>query len=222
MDKYTTRVVHGLALATLISAPLSAQAAGSAVIQTGKESTTLRWLDSKTVRIDMADGESYLLVREGKAYAVNNEPRAGVPRVMEISAMAGEMGMQDENGLSSISQKPKSFKKLGKSETIAGIKGEIYEVTDEKTGEIQQMVLTNNRQAQEMTEAMLAIKDSTTNKNSLEAFKAGLPKGLYGILRVENEMLVKSLSPNAPPAEAFELPEAPMDMKQMLEQMLQR
>lgn len=214
-------------------APVWALAAGSATFDSGGGDTShLRWQDAQTVRMDMADGEGHMVLRQGKLYMVNPQAaKSGMPPVMEIGAMmqgfaqAFDAGNGDQAVAQALSSRVQSVKKTGKTETVAGIQGEVYDLvfTDRqgKTDRVQ-AVFTSDAQAVEMTEAYLAFTGALIGPERVADFSQAMPKGQRGLLRLGDDMRVQTISRQGPGAELFELPAAPVNMNEMMKGVMQQ
>lgn len=216
----------GAAALLMTLTPLSVWAAGTATIQTGSDDSTMAWLDSNTVRFNppMAQG-SYMIAREGKIYMVN-PAASGMPQVMEMGdMMQGFAKMGQAQNPSILDTRIQSVKATGKTETIAGMKGEVYQVTtvdgkgQTKTAEA---VFTNNPLAVEMTAAFLSFSASMAGKDNVAKFKDALPKGKHGLLRMGSDMVVKSISKDALAASEFELPGKPVNMGNLMKGLMEQ
>jgi len=222
-------------LAALAFTPLAALAAGSASVNYGGESGQIYWQDKGTVRVDMAPaaGEGYALLKDSKVYMVNPDAPQGMPQVMEVGDMfqlaAGFINEDDDDLLKDLGENIQSIRKTGAHETIAGIQGEVYEITmQDETGNIEteQLVLTDDPAVIELSEAFLGFTGSMIGADYMNPLKTALPKGKHGLLRIGDGMIVESLDRNTPAASIFELPSEPVNfggmMKQLMEQATQQ
>lgn len=211
----------------IILMPFSAWAAGTATIQVGGENNTMSWLDNNTVRFDMpAANGSYMVSRDGKAYMVNTKASGGMPPVMEIGdMMQGFANMSKGNNASPLTMHIKSVKATGQAQTVAGIKGEVYELTatDNKgKDKTMEAVLTGDPLVVEMTTAYLAFSEPMIGAKTIAEFKNALPKGKQGLLRMSDDMVVQSISNKKPAASTFELPAKPTNMNDMMQGLMKQ
>ena len=220
-----------VALLTLALSPLCAWAAGTATIDTGGQSNTLVWLNDSTIRIDtpLAHG-GYFLARNGKVYMVNTAGKGGAPSVMEIDGMMQGLAQMDSSTNNDMDSPLaalhiSSIKATGKEETVAGIEGEVYELTiTDKNGKRRntQAVFTDDPLTVEMTAAYLAFTESLLGAEMMAEFKNALPKDKPGVLRAGKEMLVLSINANQPAATLFDLPSKPINIGEMIKQLSQQ
>ncbi|NYT84985.1 hypothetical protein [Pollutimonas harenae] len=217
-------------LLTVTLSPLYAWAAGTATITIGGDSNTMSWLNSNTIRFDMpsTDG-SYMISRDGKAYMVSTEAAGGMPPVMEIGGMMqgfSEAVNSDEGGKTSpLAMRITAINAIGKKETVAGIDGEVYELTTtDQQGKSQTMqaVLTDDPLAIEMTDAYLALSETMVGAERVAEFKNALSEGKRGLLRMGDDMVVQSIAANPPTADSFELPSKPVNMGDMMRKMMKQ
>lgn len=176
-----------------------------------------------------ADGEHYAIFRDGKLYSVSISD--GQTMVFETSAMMKMMGgamaqqAKIDTGLDDIAEYH-GLNATGRSETHAGITGEVYTVdytTRAGKREQTEMVLANNATLVEMSEAMTAFsevmatalgqaRDETPGAKALaEEFK----RRKLGILRVQDDLRLTRLDSASPKAARFKLPAEPMTMPAM-------
>lgn len=216
------------ALSALALTPLAALAAGSANINYDGESGQLYWQNAQTVRMDMAADPGHILMKNNKVYMVHLDAPKGMPQVMEMSGILqtfSGLADQDGNMLEGLSQNIQSARNTGASETIAGITGEVYDITiKDSKGNVQtrQLVLSNDAIAQELTEALFGVSGSLVGTEYLQPFKQALPKGMYGVLRIDSSMVVQSINRNAPAASTFDLPAEPVNFGNMMKQLMEQ
>lgn len=205
-----------LALCTALPA-----VAGSATVESADgNSMTFEYSDRDQMRMGVSD-ESYMLVRDETLYIVGYEK--GEPMVINASSMIkGFAGMMDQATPSMTTNEFVSLTKTGRSETVAGIRGEVYLLTviedgAERTDEV---VMSADARAIEFRDALFAMARSVTRsldnvdaeKNSRE-LEAKLRDTGLGVLRVGEEMTVTSISGDAIAAARFSLPAEPIDMQ---------
>ncbi|MCK9517011.1 MAG: hypothetical protein WCZ18_06620 [Ottowia sp.] len=230
MKKYIGKK-WALAFALTLLAPLPALAAGSATIANGDDVSQLSWQDTQRIRVDLPGDEGYMVLRDGKTYMVSARPESGMPPVMEVGDMMrgmvdafGDMADADESA-SPLSQHIESIKKTGATETVAGIKGDVYDavIADDKGKTTStQLVLTNDPLAAEMTDAYFAFTASMIGAERIAPFRDALPRKQRGLLRVGDEMVVQAISKDKPAADAFELPAEPVNFGDMMQQMMKQ
>lgn len=211
------------ALATLVAAllPLSVMAAGSAVLQFDGNTTELSWQDNRTLRIDTPGEDGFMLIQDGKAYVVQTD--AGAPQVMEFGDMVRNLAGQDKNEV--FDQKIESIKATGQKETVAGIAGEVYQFTVvDKNGksETTEAVLTSDPLVVEMTQAYLGFSEALAGTEGTSEIRKAFPVGKQGLLRSGNDMKLLSISSAARAADAFKLPAEPVNMNEMMKQMMEQ
>lgn len=211
------------ALAVLALTPLAALAAGSATINFSGETGQIHWQDANTVRMDMED-EGHLLLKNQRLYAINTAAD-DMPPVMDMTDMKEMItGLVEgeHDALSDLTAKIKSVRKTGANRTLAGIRGEVYEitvVTGHGETETHEAVLTSDPIVTELTEAYFGVMGTFTGVEHLDKLKAALPAGKQGILQLSDSFEVQSLERTAP-AGAFELPAEPVSFGGMMQDMM--
>lgn len=219
-------------LALLACVPVWALAAGSATFDSGGGDTSrMHWQDAQTVRMDMADGDGHMVLRQGKLYMVSAQAGSGIPPVLEIGSMmqgfaqAFDAGNGDPNVAEALSSRVQSVQKTGKTETVAGIRGEVHNIvfvdSQGKTDQVQ-AVLTSDGQVVEMTEAYLAFTGAMIGSERVADFSQAMPKGQRGLLRLGDDLRVQAISGQSPDAKLFELPAAPVSMGDMMKGLMQQ
>lgn len=228
-----------LALLLLLSIP-SANAGGSAELESGsgadRQRTTLEFdgaMLRMTPQVKSGDGEHYVIFRDGKLYSVSVTGEQTM--VIETTAMMKLMGkavaeqMKMDTGLDDIAQYH-GLNPTGRSETHAGITGEVYTVdytTRAGKREQTEMVLAKNGTLVEMSEAMTAFsgamatalgkgRDDTPGARALaDEFK----RRKLGILRVQDDLRLTRLDTGSPKSARFTLPAEPTAMPAGMEGM---
>lgn len=229
-----TRIVFALSLALTASGPAFADGTARFTSPTpeGVKTMEMAWLDPDTMRISPGTPETYMLVRDGKLYSVTSAGGMGV-QVFDLGAlgeMAGSMsggaagamgGQMNDQSMAHLTPEMAdeviALEATGRSEEIAGIQGELYEMSwidDEGARHTDQMVLTDDPLAIEMGEAFSAMAAAASGEVD-PRHQAVAERGL-GILRYGEAFIIESLTDEAPPAAAFELPAEPLDLGNMM------
>jgi len=213
-------VFHALAGLGLLSA-LPALA-GTATVTAGDEgqSMTFEYAGDDLLRMSTSE-DTYMLVRDNTLFIVGNE--GGEPMVFNASSMMrGFSGMMQQAAPAATTNEFVSLKKTGRSETVAGIEGEVYMLTMREEGKerTEEVVMSDDDRAIEfrdalfmMARATMAALDNPESKANSEEMEAQLRDTGMGILRVGQEMSVSSISGEKVAAARFELPAEPMDMQ---------
>lgn len=204
--------------ATLINTEQAMQEEGVS----GPVSITLIWDDNKNIRMDYS-GEAavngYFITRDGKTYSVSEE--SGQPVVMDMSVMASMIKAManEDNDIGSLFNNMEHIKTTKNSETVAGIKGNVYQMNwTEADGSEQseQAVLTSDPLVVEMTEAYMSAMSGMVGDDIIRAYQDAMPNKDKGILKVSDQFYVESIKKENPPASTFELPAKPMDLQNLL------
>jgi hypothetical protein len=196
--------------------------AGTATVTAGKEgqSMTFEYAGDDLLRMSTSE-DTYMLVRDNTLYIVGNE--GGEPMVFNASSMMrGFSGMMQQAAPAATTNEFVSLKKAGRSETVAGIRGDVYLLTMREEGKerTEEVVMSDDERAIEfrdalfmMARATMAALDNPESKANSEEMEAQLRDTGMGILRVGEEMTVSRISGEKVAAARFELPAEPMDMQ---------
>jgi hypothetical protein len=187
---------------------------------------TYEWLSPQQVRIeasvaDMPVGtQAYQLMRDGKLYNVTVQD--GQTVVMELGRMLRLMGRLASALPSSADDDVHELKDLratGRSETVAGLRGEVYELVyldDQGRTRREEIVLSNDPLAYELSQAMQAYArliveamDKTVPQGR-DQFAGRLRDQRVGMLRMGEFMRAVEVSRTAPAAARLALPAEPM------------
>lgn len=207
--------------------PLIAVAGGRATLEAGAagggDVIELTWKDENTLRMQTGSQSDYFIARDGKAYSVTMQ--GGQPMVMDMQAMMGAVrAMAGQQGGGAAAETPEfvksgSFEATGKTETVAGIKGEVYRMEWEDPDgkrQVQEAVLTDDPTVVEMTRAYWGSIAAMFGGEEIDDFRNSMPGGKQGLLRVGTQFRVKSISNDTPPDSHFELPAKPMNMQDLM------
>ncbi|MFA5522291.1 MAG: hypothetical protein WCY98_10245 [Castellaniella sp.] len=198
--------------------PLAAVAAGQATFDADSDRVVLFWDDSGKLRIDLPDeDEGYMIARDGKMYMVMEDD--GETMVMEVGGMiAMAADFMDGGDVSLLDVSLSGLKPTGARETHAGIEGRVYTGTiTESKGKQRavELVLADHPLANELTDTYLRLLETLFGAERARTVSAALPAKERGVLRVDDEMRLASISGNTPAAELFELPAAPSSLADM-------
>ena len=145
----------------------------------------------------------------------------GKIQVIDLSGMSAMMqamrgqGKKGDNPFGSID----AVKATGASKTVAGIKGQVYQMTWTDPDGSQQSgdaVLTDNPLVVEMTQAYLNSMGAMIGAEYTRSYQDALPTDERGLLQVGDQFHVESIEQADPPASTFELPAKPIDMQSMM------
>mgnify|MGYP003632751187 CR=1 FL=1 len=201
---------HWGSIVVVLGAALGGAAwAGQASIQStaGGQTTSvqLEYSGSKYLRMNIPEQQdSYLLVRDGRAYSVGVQE--GQAYVMDLQSLPNvgfaSVGTSEVGAVSDL-------KNTGRVETVAGVRGEVWLLTySDANGAIRtdELVLSSDARARELTRAMTAMAQSMANAPSNPLAQQ---IGDKGVLRLGDQMRVTAISAGEPDASRFELPAQP-------------
>jgi hypothetical protein len=172
-----------------------------------------------------SQGESHMIARDGKVYAVSSQ--GGQPMVIDVGAMMKALGpmmqqMAPPQAFDDVGEF-RSLRALGRTEVVAGITGEVHELTfRSRDGKEQrsELVLARDPRLLELSTALVAMgaafQKSLGQPSAGDAGSEALARQLrergQGVLRFGSDFKVLELSGTTPAAARFELPAAPMAM----------
>ncbi|WP_421718242.1 hypothetical protein [Algiphilus sp.] len=205
------RFLTALLTAASVGLAAPAFAGGTATIASQDQSMSLEY-DGDKVRMNVGgQSDTYMLIRDGRMYSVSGDmvfDASSLMRSFAGQAPAPSEDVGDFHGL----------KATGRSETVAGIKGEVYVIDfTDGDGRRQQKeaVLSRDKRAREMQQAFMRMTEvmaEATNTNTSGAAEMDAALDGRGILRMGNEMRVTEISGSAPSAARFELPAEPQSL----------
>ena len=208
-----SQVVIGLL--SLAAASLSLPSFASSVTYGNEAGETAMLFEFGDDVARMSAGEDNYFLLDGDAQYLVSRTEEGW-QVMEIGSMtralasfAAQYAEQMPGASDSGELEP-----TGRTERVAGIKGEVYRYYNEAEKEEIEVVLTKNRDVVEATKAMMAALASLIGDDDLRAQskRAYEGKGLLLSRSEDSEFRLASVSDKAVPKSRFELPAEPMKM----------
>lgn len=209
------RVITSFALCLLLLLPLSAWSAD--VVSTwrhqNKTSMTLAMRDVNHIRMDTGK-DSYILVNAEKVYMISRQD--GKWTAMDMDVLAG---MMNQFGIRAGTTPPQetdyqsTFKKTGRTETVAGYQGDVYAVeTKDQSGQLidrSEVVFSTHADVKLASKAWMNIASrmgdivGAQTSRDIETAAKQAPYG--GMLRV-GEMALVSIEKPSLDATYFDLP----------------
>lgn len=187
--------------------------AGTASIMNGKDVTDIEYSGDK-LRMDTdANGEGYMVIRDGRMFIVTGET------VMDASAMMSMFGGAIPDPGPSVA-KVEDLRKTGRSETVAGIQGEVWEIRYVDEGgrpQTNEVVLSKDARAREFQQAMglmtrTLLQAAGKDSRSADAMLNEFEKRGRGMLRMGNEFRVSALTGQRVAEDRFSLPSEPFSL----------
>ncbi|MEE4252033.1 MAG: hypothetical protein V2I38_15710 [Alcanivoracaceae bacterium] len=177
-----------------------------------KNQMTVSVRDQNQIRMDVAK-DMFMLLKGNKTYSVRKEGSGWVAMDMdEIAKMSGGfagMPMGDDS-YEDDGQAQGSFRDTGRSETVAGYQGKVYEVIDEE-GERTEVVLSNHKDLTAITQGMARFGAQTASNMGFAGAGAvpdlsDIAGGYTGLLRQGKDMKLVSVDKSAKGSGYFDLP----------------
>lgn len=214
----------GLSALALVYA--STALAGSATVESPDgERMVFEYADGNKLRLNTPQQDTYMLVRDNTLYAVSYNN--GQPMVVNASTMmkgfADMAKMTEQAAPAGATAEVVSIKATGRRETVAGIDGEIYEITTREEGDniTQEVVMSSDARALEFRDALFTMIRASTEamdeelRRNSEDFRNRLGDMNMGILRYGTEMKLAAIDGDTVAAARFELPAKPVDMNDL-------
>ena len=203
-------------LCLVLAMPVAAQAASDIIATytyTDGTKVTLCTRDAQHVRMDTSP-TAYTLLSNGKVYSVNCD--GGQCQVYDLSAMtagmAGGMTSMFGGGDDSDDNYEVRYEKTGKTETVAGYKGAVYNAVIFENGKVverEEMVMSDHSNIKKVTDAWIAMSEAMTQtmgKSFQDSLDEAKKMGYGGILRYGKEMRLTKLTVKNLDSSYYKLP----------------
>ena len=191
-----------------------------------KHTMTIYYRDDQNLRIEMQEG-AYMLVTGPNVYMVQN--RGGRTSATDMDQMGA---MMQKSGIGGAQAAPAdhgdvTFNKTGRTETVAGYKGEVFEVIS--NGEKIEYVGSNDKDIVALNRAFLVMGKRMSRSFGRDtagmdaAVRAAEAEGMGGMLRAGDDMRLTSVTKKDVDAGFYKLPpntviEAVPDMGDIMRQ----
>lgn len=197
----------------LIVSPAWADIVARYAIKDGGD-MTLSYRDANHVRLQVAE-DSFMLLADGKVWMVNRDGKAWT--AMDMSEMGKMMqgfkmpGMGKESAGQSAGNDV-TFKKTGRTETIAGYTGNVYEVNDKSAGERWEVVLTDHDDVTAASKAFVAFSGAMASGMGMTGFNPAQVMDTIashvetGLLRQDDNMRLTAIDTGKQADSVFALP----------------
>ncbi|QIB67374.1 hypothetical protein [Kineobactrum salinum] len=175
--------------------------------------------EGEQLRINHADQQGYMVMRDDRIYVVNDAD--GELMVIDVSQAMSMFGGLAKSVTPDMTQvRVDSLEPTGRSETVAGIDGEVYilkyQDEDGKARETE-MVLSSDRRAIGFRDAMHRMASSLARSldqhyDASEYLQHQLARSDMGVLRYGADIRVTSITENRVDPARFVLPAEPTDL----------
>lgn len=216
-----TRTLLGMTLTALL--PAVALAAGMATVTNRQGETGHVYWQNGTIVLSRLGGNmpASVMLRDDEVYFIF--PPDTEPRVVEMSGMvdmARAMASKARQPASGFLGRITSVAPTGKTVTIAGIEGRVYDVTVVSDGQSKtyRTVLTDNPAVVRLTELVVARAKSILGEQGdvVARYLSAFPDDYRGILKLGREFRFTSVTSEDPPDRRFELPAEPVPFAQAM------
>ncbi|MFK7830686.1 MAG: hypothetical protein AB8B57_12995 [Congregibacter sp.] len=218
----TRNPIFALTLSIGLAAGFAQSAlAGKAVVTSAEGDESVFEYQRNKLRINTVEDSNYAVIRDGGFYTVMQDN--GRTMVIDAGSMMQAFGgMAQGANPGDLAVKVISLKKTRGTETIAGIKGDVYELKFEgESGDMQteEIVLSDDRRVRELRDALFLMLETITKNTSM-----GDPENARdmldrledldsGVLRFGQDLLITSISGDRIDDARFELPAEPMNLQ---------
>lgn len=185
-----------------------------------RQTMTISYKDDNSIRMDVGNN-SWMLVTGSKAYMVTQDD--GETTVIDIDSLPKFAMPKGKPVAKADGKEPKVvINKTGRTETIAGIKGDVYDIRVDN--ERHEVVLSTDKKAQVLNKAFMALSKRMAQSLGADmsaqlelASREAQKHGYGGLLRSNQDFVLQSLKETALPASHYALPKgaAPMQMPAM-------
>jgi hypothetical protein len=224
MNMQKMPITLSLTIALLATYASNSAFAGSATVKSAEGELSTFEYNETMLRVSIPQGDGYLVVRDNSIYSVMQAD--GRTLVIDASSAMKGMGSAIAQATpSDFNAEVVSLEKTGRSETIAGIKGDVYDlrfVDEDGKEQNEELVLSDDSRALDFRDALFLMMgaavqaldiDETTDgakvmRNQLEALDAG-------ILRYGGDLTLTRIDGDSVDPERFTLPAEPMDMSNL-------
>lgn len=181
----------------------------------GNESLKISYRDDNHIRMDTGP-DSYMLISGSKAYMLTRS--RGKWQAHDLDEMAAMMQMFGKGALDpkAIAESEPRLESTGRTETIAGFKGEVYRAMyKDASGRDHwtEVVLSDHPDVKKLNQGwsglvsrMAQMLGKDTAEALKQATKAAQEQGLGGMLRSGDDMILQSLEKPSLSASHYELP----------------
>ena len=216
MPTLSTRHAPWLACLGLLALPA---AADIAEVVDGEGNRMRFEYQDQQLRINPADQEGYMIVRDGRTYVVQDSD--GQIMVLDLSqAMSMFGGMARAATPETVDVRVESLEATGREETVAGIPGEVWRLRyideDGQTRETD-MVLSEDARARGFRDAVFLMAKSIADSVDMDLegtdkLQQQLASRDLGVLRYGQDMRITSLDTTRVDDARFVLPAEPTDL----------
>ncbi|MEM1401923.1 MAG: hypothetical protein AAGG55_01215 [Pseudomonadota bacterium] len=218
MKRTDLRFLASTGAVLLTATAATSLSAGTATMQSADGEQIVWEYQEDAVRMNI-DNAQWVVIRGGSFYLVSYED--GEAMVIDGgSMMRGFASMMPDVAPAGLQADVVSFEATGRSETIAGLRGDVYElrIRDEDGQEtVEELVLSDSKEAKEFSEALILMAETVAQlapdaeESSVDALSSRLRAMNAGVLRYGQEVLISSISSEKIADVRFELPAEPMD-----------
>jgi hypothetical protein len=212
-----------LALALVIfSLPAMADITASYQVN-GKQNMQISYKDDNHLRLNMG-ADNYALYVDGKVYMVTKAGGSWMATdLAQLKQMMGNMPFGQKPQAAPASEKDYKMVKTGRTETVAGYEGNVYEFTDLRSNEKYDVVLSEHDDIASLYKGLMKISREIANSAGMGSQIPEMPAVKGGLLRQGKNLRLTSVDkadkglayyqlPAGVQMQTFSMPEMPKGM----------
>lgn len=212
MKRHALAALAAAPVLTLLPAAVLADTVGTYLLGDPQKqhAMTISYKDDQHVRMETGE-HGYMLMTGSKFYMVTTEH--GQTRAIDMDTLPQfAVPKQDKK----FDPSKVKITKTGRSETVAGIKGDVYTI-DTEDGHHAEVVLSTDKRVVPLTSAFHALAKHMAEKfdgSASAGIELAYSKGYGALLRSNQNMVLQSVGDKSLPASNYELPAGvtPMQM----------
>ncbi|MDF1781408.1 MAG: hypothetical protein P1U67_08950 [Alcanivoracaceae bacterium] len=174
----------------------------------GGHNMAISYRDDSHIRLNIDSGKgTYVLLAEGNIYMVNKDGNQWV--ATDLSQMKQFMANMPFGKTPAAKEKSDSdfeFVDTGRTETVAGYDGKVYEILDKTNGKKYETVLSGHEDIANLYRALISLSKQMVNDMGLGNKMPELPSSKGGLLRQGNDFVLTGVDKGDKGEGYFQLP----------------
>lgn len=159
----------------------------------GKQNMQVSYKDDNHLRLNMG-AESYALYVEGKVYMVTKAGGSWMATdLAQLKQMMSNMPFGQKSQPAPASEKDYKMVKTGRTETVAGYEGNVYEFTDLRNNEKYEAVLSEHDDIASLYKGLMKISREIANSAGMGSQIPEMPAVKGGLLRQGKNLRLTSV-----------------------------
>lgn len=173
----------------------------------GKQSMQISYKDDSHLRLNMG-ADSYALYVEGKVYMLTKAGGSWMATdLAQLKQMMSNMPFAQKEQAPAPSEKDYKMVKTGRTETVAGYEGNVYEFTDLRNNKKYDAVLSEHDDIASLYKGLMKISREIANSAGMGDQIPEMPAVQGGLLRQGNNLRLTSVDKSDKGQSYYRLPE---------------